>query len=292
MWDLPGSGMEPLSPALAGGFFTTEPPGQPWMHIWWTKRTKIWVHSCCNSCLKTPSWTLKPSCSSLWRKWTVTLIPRSGFGFWKKLRAIRKQNCQEKHWPDQRSPLALPVRRPEKERKVYPVVLAACWWGSVQKRRPAGISAVSSLENHFKGKASICVCGFFLAHFASIRLRTLIIKLPFARTTVLWLAIPYCINIGCSALSVPPPKSMGYTKHAFTRNVYKPAFGSKGKSDKVQFAVMFLLLSLQGSAHGRASGIFWHVIPDVFAIGSCRDCQLEAHGSLPLTEPALSHSAS
>ena len=29
MWDLPGSGMEPLSPALAGGFFTNEPAGKP-----------------------------------------------------------------------------------------------------------------------------------------------------------------------------------------------------------------------------------------------------------------------
>ena len=29
MWDLPGSGMEPVSLALAGGFFTTEPPGKP-----------------------------------------------------------------------------------------------------------------------------------------------------------------------------------------------------------------------------------------------------------------------
>ena len=29
MWDLPGSGMEPTSPALAGGFFTTEPPEKP-----------------------------------------------------------------------------------------------------------------------------------------------------------------------------------------------------------------------------------------------------------------------
>ena len=28
-WDLPGSGMEPVSPVLAGGFFTTEPPGKP-----------------------------------------------------------------------------------------------------------------------------------------------------------------------------------------------------------------------------------------------------------------------
>ena len=29
MWDLPGSGIKSMSPALAGGFFTTEPPGKP-----------------------------------------------------------------------------------------------------------------------------------------------------------------------------------------------------------------------------------------------------------------------
>ena len=29
MWDLPGSGIKPVSPALAGRFFTTEPPGNP-----------------------------------------------------------------------------------------------------------------------------------------------------------------------------------------------------------------------------------------------------------------------
>ena len=28
MWGLPGSGTEPVSSALAGGFFTTEPPGK------------------------------------------------------------------------------------------------------------------------------------------------------------------------------------------------------------------------------------------------------------------------
>ena len=28
-WDLPGSGIESVSPALAGGFFTTEPSGKP-----------------------------------------------------------------------------------------------------------------------------------------------------------------------------------------------------------------------------------------------------------------------
>ena len=29
MWDLPGPGIQPVSPALAGGFATTAPPGKP-----------------------------------------------------------------------------------------------------------------------------------------------------------------------------------------------------------------------------------------------------------------------
>ena len=28
MWDLPGPGLEPMSPELAGGFLTTVPPGK------------------------------------------------------------------------------------------------------------------------------------------------------------------------------------------------------------------------------------------------------------------------
>ena len=33
MWDLPGPGLEPMSPALAGGFLTTAPPGKSLKHI-------------------------------------------------------------------------------------------------------------------------------------------------------------------------------------------------------------------------------------------------------------------
>ena len=33
MWDLPGLGHEPVSPALAGGFLTTAPPGKPCRRI-------------------------------------------------------------------------------------------------------------------------------------------------------------------------------------------------------------------------------------------------------------------
>ena len=29
MWDLPEPGLEPVSPALAGGLLTTAPPGKP-----------------------------------------------------------------------------------------------------------------------------------------------------------------------------------------------------------------------------------------------------------------------
>ena len=29
MWDLPRPAVEPMSPALTGGFFATEPPGKP-----------------------------------------------------------------------------------------------------------------------------------------------------------------------------------------------------------------------------------------------------------------------
>ena len=31
MWDLPGLGLKPVSPALAGGFLTTAPPGKPYL---------------------------------------------------------------------------------------------------------------------------------------------------------------------------------------------------------------------------------------------------------------------
>ena len=33
MWDLRGPGHEPVSPALAGGFLTTAPPGKPLLYI-------------------------------------------------------------------------------------------------------------------------------------------------------------------------------------------------------------------------------------------------------------------
>ena len=35
MWDLPRPGLEPVSPALAGRFSTTAPPGKPYVHSWY-----------------------------------------------------------------------------------------------------------------------------------------------------------------------------------------------------------------------------------------------------------------
>ena len=43
MWDLPQPGIKLMSPALAGGFFTTEPPGKPLRNVYVlfiNKRTK------------------------------------------------------------------------------------------------------------------------------------------------------------------------------------------------------------------------------------------------------------
>ena len=36
MWDLPGPGLEPMSPPLAGGFLTTAPPGKS--HTYFLRR--------------------------------------------------------------------------------------------------------------------------------------------------------------------------------------------------------------------------------------------------------------
>ena len=33
MWDIPGPGLEPVLPALAGGFLTSAPPGKSLQHI-------------------------------------------------------------------------------------------------------------------------------------------------------------------------------------------------------------------------------------------------------------------
>ncbi|KAJ8794163.1 hypothetical protein J1605_003309 [Eschrichtius robustus] len=47
MWDLPGPGLEPLSPALAGRFLITAPPGKPRVLILKCRKLNdfdIWEH--------------------------------------------------------------------------------------------------------------------------------------------------------------------------------------------------------------------------------------------------------
>ena len=43
MWDIPGPGLEPVSPALAGGFLTTGPPGKSPNKV--LNECKCWVHA-------------------------------------------------------------------------------------------------------------------------------------------------------------------------------------------------------------------------------------------------------
>ena len=46
MWDLPGPGMEPASPASAGGFLTSRPPGKPCSYDLTTPSTSYkWNHA-------------------------------------------------------------------------------------------------------------------------------------------------------------------------------------------------------------------------------------------------------
>ena len=45
MWDLPGSGLEPVSPALAGRFLTTAPPGKFPDHLFLISVLTPWLAS-------------------------------------------------------------------------------------------------------------------------------------------------------------------------------------------------------------------------------------------------------
>ena len=43
MWDLPRPGLEPVSPALAGRFSTTAPPGKPYISIFEKNFIGVWL---------------------------------------------------------------------------------------------------------------------------------------------------------------------------------------------------------------------------------------------------------
>ena len=58
MWDLPGPGIEPASPALAGRFLTTAPPGK--------SLPSVLMMLCLCSCLKTTNSSFKVKGIQLW----------------------------------------------------------------------------------------------------------------------------------------------------------------------------------------------------------------------------------
>ena len=58
MWDLPGPGLEPVSPALAGGFLTTAPPGKSLKRVHIIsfqlhdilEQAKLWISTVARGC--------------------------------------------------------------------------------------------------------------------------------------------------------------------------------------------------------------------------------------------------
>ena len=57
--EFPDPGIEPVSPALAGGFFTTEPPGYPKHTTWWNVGPSLIVQGrrCCSGSPGLNNWT-------------------------------------------------------------------------------------------------------------------------------------------------------------------------------------------------------------------------------------------
>ena len=51
VWDLPGSGIEPVFPALAGEFFTTEPSGKPRYSLFNRLQTSLSFYQFLGSCV-------------------------------------------------------------------------------------------------------------------------------------------------------------------------------------------------------------------------------------------------
>ena len=59
MWDLPGPGLEPVSPALAGRFSTTAPPGKPWFSL---INSNLLMFRLCGLCYKNSYISSLPPC--------------------------------------------------------------------------------------------------------------------------------------------------------------------------------------------------------------------------------------
>ena len=90
MWDLPRPGLEPVSPALAGRFSTTAPPGKPQSCLWYQILTALRYPSLGSSCLFFFSFSYIHS----------TLFPLSHLSFFQGLhwQAFVSQNVLIFHW--------------------------------------------------------------------------------------------------------------------------------------------------------------------------------------------------
>ena len=75
--DPPNPGIKPMSPALAGGFYVTEPPGKP---ILWWPQTKSWLPSLPQNTVTIgkPRLHLVSLLAPEWPLVTVQIAPRSG----------------------------------------------------------------------------------------------------------------------------------------------------------------------------------------------------------------------
>ena len=87
MWDLPGSGIELVSPALAGGFITTEPPGSPGLncfliHSWFQIEDKNPISSRFFFFFKVKKFLYEVEFNTRRRQWhpTPLLLPGKSHG--------------------------------------------------------------------------------------------------------------------------------------------------------------------------------------------------------------------
>ena len=92
MWELPGPGLEPVSPALADGFLTTVPPGKPPINSFLLGSISIMliIHVACLPCVRSQYSVPRDSCPCVdaWHKGGEGGLERSvhpeqgGWGWW------------------------------------------------------------------------------------------------------------------------------------------------------------------------------------------------------------------
>ena len=108
MWDLPRPGLEPVSPALAGRFLTTEPPGKsPLISFWnqWPKFNAIAFVKLKSRFLETIlilycffSWRYSPRQQlPITTFWVLRLLPRNVGSLATSSENQRVEDCHQHH---------------------------------------------------------------------------------------------------------------------------------------------------------------------------------------------------